>query len=104
MISSPQLPILYQAQADAQVPKLKDLILIECKDFYNLGLQLDLSQYSLDIIKQDNVGDTKAFLREMFATWLRREGGEPTYKNLVTALKKVGQKDEAKRISNKFGK
>lgn len=77
---------------------------MKCHDYHNLGLQLDLPPYFLDVLKRDYSGDTKAFAREMFATWLRKQGSEPTYKNLVLALKKVGENEEAQRLCDKFGK
>jgi hypothetical protein len=39
----------------------------------------------------------------MFETWLRGQGNEPTYKNLVLALRKVGENEVARKLCKRFG-
>lgn len=65
---------------------------------------MDLPQHSLVSLKQDNRGDTKGFAREMVSCWLKEQGNKPTYKNLVIALRRIGENGEAKKLCDKFGK
>ena len=103
-ISSIDYNHIIQAPADAQVPELKNLRLIECRDFHELGLQLELKPHSLETLKRDNQGDTVGFARGMFSRWLNGLGSKPTYKNLILALRKVKEDVEAKKLCDKYGK
>ena len=64
---------------------------------------MDLRPHSLESLKQDNRGDTKGFARAMFSSWLKGQGSKPTYKNLVLALRKIKENEEAKKLCDKFG-
>ncbi len=94
---------ILQAPIDAKIPKLKDLRLIECRDYYDLGLQLDLRPNSLEALKKETSGDTRDFARGIFSSWLKGQGNKPTFKNLVLALRRIKEIEEAKKLCDKFG-
>lgn len=95
--------LILQAPIDTQIPKLKDLCVIECGDYYDLGLQLDLREVTLETLRHEVSGDTRAFARRMFSLWLKGQGSKPTYKNLVLALRRIKENEEAKKLCDKFG-
>ena len=53
--------------------------------WYNLGLQLGISCFTLDAIETDQRG-VQICLREMLKAWLKGQGGECTKHTLRTAL------------------
>ena len=85
------------------VPLLKDLVLVQVAEWYDLGLQLGVEDEELDVIKKNNPGNLRACKREMFRKWLRITAN-PSYQQLVEALKAVGDVKEADQLSKKYGK
>ena len=84
-------------------PQLKDLVLVQTTEWYDLGLQLGIDDTELDVIKKHNPGDLRACQREMFRAWLRITPS-PSYQQLVEALKTVGEVNEADHLCKKYGK
>ena len=85
------------------VPLLKDLVLVQVAEWYDLGLQLAVEDEELDVIKKNNPGNLRACKREMFRKWLRITAS-PSYQQLVEALTAVGDVKEADQLSKKYGK
>ena len=56
--------------------------------WYNLGLQLGISCFTLDAIETDQRG-VQICLREMLKAWLKGQGGECTKHTLRTALSNI---------------
>ena len=61
------------------------------KQWFHLGLALNLSYHTLETIKADYPGDSQRCMTEMLTAWLKRvdmvhEGGVPNWKTLVRAL------------------
>ena len=81
---------------------LKDLVLLPIINWFDLGLQLNISEDNLDIIKQNNPNDTKACRREMFSAWLEINP-DASYRQLVDALHTMGFHNIAERLCTKYG-
>ena len=85
------------------LPKLKDLVLVQTKEWYDIGLQLGVEDTDLDVIQSNNPQNLRACRREMFKAWLKMTP-TPTYQQLVDALMAVGEIREADTLRKKFGK
>ena len=84
-------------------PQLKDLELVQVNKWYDLGLQLELKDAELEVIKRENQGNLKACQREMFRVWLRMTP-TPSYQQLVEALVAVGEAKAADLLCKKYSK
>ena len=84
-------------------PELKDLVLVQTTKWYNLGLQLGIKDTELDVIDENNPKDIDACKRKMFQTWLRITPN-PSYQQLVEALKTAREICEADHLCKKHGK
>ena len=84
-------------------PQLKDLVLIQTTEWYDLGLQLGIEDAELEEIQSNNPKNIRTCRREMFRAWLRITSS-PSYQQLVEALLAVGEISEADRLSEKYGK
>ena len=69
-------------------------------NWYHLGLQLDIDDYSLQQIQADERGneDQKTC---MFRTWLR-VCENPSWKAVVKALKTIGEKKLAAKLEQQY--
>ena len=85
------------------LPKLKDLVLVQTKEWYDLGLQLGVEDTDLDVIQSNNLHNLRACRREMFKAWLKMTP-TPTYQQLIDALMAVGEVREADTLRKKYGK
>ena len=85
------------------IPKLKDLVLVQTREWYDLGLQLGVEDTELDVIQSNYPLNIRACRREMFKAWLRITP-TPTYQQLVEALVAVEEVREADTLSKKYGK
>jgi len=81
---------------------LKDLVLLPVINWFDLGLQLNIPEDNLNIIKQNNPNDTKACRREMFSAWLESDP-DASYRQLVNALHTMGYHNIAKQLCTKYG-
>ena len=84
-------------------PKLKDLVLIQTTEWYDLGLQLGIEDAELEEIQSNNPKSVRTCRREMFRAWLRITSS-PSYQQLVEALQRVGETSEAECLCKKYGK
>ena len=84
-------------------PQMKDLVLLQTSKWYNLGLQLEIEDKELEVIEENNRGDSDVCKRKMFQAWLRITPS-PSYQQLVEALQTVGEISEADRLSKKYSK
>ena len=84
-------------------PQLKDLVLVQTIEWYDLGLQLGIDDTELDVIEKNNRGDLRACRRNMFRAWLRITHS-PSYQQLVEALMAVGEGKEADLLCKKYSK
>ena len=84
---------------------LKDLVCLKVPPttWYDLGLQLNISEQDLDVIKANNPGDIKTCLREMFKTWLSTTAGA-SYADLGEALSRIGEHSVAAQLTSSAGK
>ena len=82
----------------------EDLIDISHK-WYDLGLQLELEEGTLENIKSDNPESAQHCLREMLSTWLKNER-RPTWQTLCAALRSrtVGAEKLASDLEAKYEK
>ena len=71
-------------------PQLKHLILLEAEDWFNLGLQLDLSYAKLSEIRRNYPRDDSSCRREMFQLWLRIFPSA-SYQQLTVAYQSLGK-------------
>ena len=72
-------------------------------EWYNLGLQLGLTESVLDIIDKDDGRDSSTCKRKMFSKWLS-SNKDASYLDLVDALVAIDKKDIAENVSQKFCK
>ena len=77
-------------------PELKDLVLLQVAEWYDLGLQLGVNDAELDIIQKNHPGDIKSCRRDMFRTWLKT--ANPSYLQLKKALNVIGEGNEVSRL------
>ena len=84
-------------------PQLKDLVLVKTTKWYNLGLQLGIEDTELDVIEENSPKDIDTCKRKMFKAWLKITPN-PSYQQLVEALKTVGEISEADHLCKKYGK
>ena len=96
-------PNLITSSSPYSGPQLKDLVLVRAVEWYDLGLQLGVENAELKVIQKNNPGDLRACRREMFEAWLRITPN-PSYQQLVEALLKVGEIDEADCLCKKYGR
>ena len=72
-------------------------------EWYYLGLQLDLSENTLNIIEKDTSHDASTCSRKMFSKWLS-SNKDASYADLVDALVAIDKKDVADHVSQTFCK
>ena len=84
-------------------PVSKDLMHLQVREWYRLGLALNLDEYDLDIIRKDYQGDTKSQALAMFQLWLTWQP-QASYEQLVKALHEVGDKRMVSVLCKKYGK
>lgn len=82
------------------LPKVRNLIWDARNEWYDLGLELGLSQATLQTIKNENPTDVKACFREMLSEWLKMVNPQPSWVGLLRSLKEpsVGHFDLVKKI------
>ncbi len=74
---------------------------VRSTNWYELGLELGVDEYTLNVIDKDNRGDNRAQLRQMFQEWLR--GTErPTWEAVVQALTAIRESTLASDIEKHF--
>ncbi len=83
-------------------PKLKDLVILNISEWYDVGLQLNLDEHALDCIEKSDSG-FRTQKRKMFTLWLHSDPS-PSYWTLARALFRVGENRIATEICTKYGK
>ena len=83
-------------------PELKDLVTLKISDWNDVGLQLNLDEHDLYMIRKSH-SDFNTRRREMFALWLRSDPS-PSYQTLARALFKANENRIATEICTKYGK
>ena len=80
-------------------PLLKDLVVLKVPPtkWYQLGLQLNLSEHQLDVIKANNAGNVETCILEMFKAWLSKTAGA-SYAELGSALNRIGEHSVAAQL------
>ena len=78
--------------------KLKNVV-----NWKDLGLALGLLHPTLQVIDKGQRGDINDCMREMLAAWLQQQDnvshvGPPSWRVLQTALRKIGENEQANRI------
>lgn len=73
-------------------------------NWYDLGLQLELTEGKLKNIQGANPEDPQHCMQEMLSTWLRQVDPRPTWHVLCAALRSrtVGEKELASTIEAKY--
>ena len=91
------------ASNQAQPPDLQQLladpIIIRCNLWFEVGLELGLESYQLEIIKIDHRNDTVACKMQMWNLWLR-DGKLLHLKKLHEIIRKVERRARAQRREN----
>ena len=86
-----------------QKPQLQDLISdVQTTEWYHLGLQLDVDSFKLRQIQVD-ARRNQDHLTLMFETWLR-VCENPSWQDVVQALKAIGERRLGTRLEQKFCK
>ena len=98
--------ILHSLSGDgAEMPNMKTLtssVAMECApDWYRLGLQLDIPDNALQVIEADHHNNCQEGMRKMLHKWLDI-CTNPTWRAVVTALRKINRDEVAKRIEQEF--
>ena len=69
---------------------------------YELGVQLNIDDTSLNMMRADNRNEPGRQLIEVFDLYLR-QSEEASWVEVATALRAIGEKKKAKIIMEKFG-
>ena len=84
-------------------PHLRDLIShVHTTEWYRLGLQLDIDDISLHEIQVD-AAENKDYLRSVFQRWLQ-VCENPSWHEVVQALKAIGERNLGAEVEQKFCK
>ena len=67
-------------------------------EWEDIGIELDIEEQYLRHIKSDNIGDSKACLREMLRVWLRCVAPPPLWSSMANALDTLGHHDTAAHL------
>ena len=76
---------------------------LQVSDWNRLGLALKLNSYDLNIIEQDNRGDTRKQTLKMLQHWLKTQP-DASHEQLIRALREVGDETVASSLCMKYGK
>ena len=79
-------------------PELRDLVLLNIRDWYGLGLRLHLPDSELRNIQHNNPGNEHACKREMFSLWVNMASPRATYEQLMEELHCLGENAAIKHI------
>eukprot|EP00731_Ephydatia_muelleri_P001731 Em0001g1731a len=92
-------PLGQQGEGGSSPPLLKDLVCLKVPPtkWYQLGLQLNLSEHQLDVIKANNAGNVETCILEMFKAWLSNTAGA-SYAELGSALNRIGEHSVAAQL------
>ena len=85
-------------------PTIKLLIReLQCKaaDWENLGIQLDINDGELQLIKSNNVGDNGSCLREMLRQWLKQTTAT-SWNAIIEVVEYLGDKELAEKLRIKY--
>lgn len=82
--------------------QLKDIHLLEVREWYDLGLQLGVSEYDLDTIEKNNPRDNGGCKRNMFSKWLQVDTNANVRK-LEQACRKIGETKIADELCSQHG-
>jgi hypothetical protein len=83
-------------------PTKRDLVqLVRVDNPYNLGLNLNLNESYLNIVQKDHPTDHDAQLSDVFTLYLQQTE-EPSWLQVVAALRAMGEKRLARTIMEKF--
>ena len=69
--------------------------------WFQLGLKLGISPDDLDVIKEDNKNDVDAARLSMLKMWLD-ECENPSWEEVIQALKDIKQRRLAKKLEGKY--
>ena len=80
---------------------LKDLVCLKVPPtkWYQLGLQLNISERELDVIKVNNPVNVDGCILEMFRTWLSNTSNA-SYADLGEALNRIGEHSVAAQVTS----
>ena len=77
---------------------LNELRIKVADEWEDIGIQLDIEEGQLKQIKSDNVGVSKACLRDMLRVWLGRVVPSPSWSAMADALDALGHQDIASHL------
>ena len=86
-------------------PKLKQLMKeLRCKatDWENIGIQLDIDDGELQLIKSNNAGDNGSCLREMLRRWLAKTSPAPSWIAIIEVVEYLGDQDLASKLRIRY--
>ena len=100
LVTSPENTTIQQGSKE---PLLRDLVTcIRTTEWYRLGLQLGVDDYDLQLIQADK-RENQEQLRCMLQTWLR-VCENPSWEDVVKALKAIGEKNLGAKLQQQFCK
>lgn len=90
MLADTQEQLKLGRNADEK-PKLKDLVRLNIQgEWYDLGLQLDVDQETLDTIQYNHKHDIREMRRGMLNAWLMQASPkDATWKTMIKALRSI---------------
>ena len=84
-------------------PAMKDLVNeVHTTNPYNFGLQLNISNFDLDVIMSNKRDHLREQLREVLNTYLRQTP-RPSWYQVALALQNIGDITNAAEIAQKYG-
>ena len=93
------ISLLMLGEGSSNPPLLKDLVVLKVPPtkWYQLGLQLNLDERKLDMIKTNNQANVEACIMEMFKEWLKNTA-DASYAELESALNRMGEHSVAASV------
>ena len=74
---------------------------VKTTKWYELGLELKVDEDDLNFIERDCRQDTPGAVKQVLKKWLE-QCEEPTWWNVVDALREVGEKRKARDLEEKY--
>ena len=85
--------------------KVRALIHNACPKWYDLGLELEVEEATLEVIKSNNNNETESCFRDMLLAWLKMIDPHPSWEGLIAALKQpyIGHEELADKVRKDQG-
>ena len=95
-------PLMYTAPDKPTLKKLVKELRQKAADWEDIGIQLDVDDGDLQLIKSNNAGNNSSCLRDMLRKWLTQTSPERSWITIVEAVEFLGDKELARKLRCKY--